>query len=269
MFKLKLRTDTALGRFRSVLLLVLVVTVAISALVAIFGVVSDAFGDALWRVVSTSSLLAVLSFAVLLQTFSLPRARLVDRANSAVGIPAAIGSGFIAFDSLYEWRLMDTWFGGDQGGRVTSTVVSLALAAAGFGLLLSVNKSARSVRSALVTGGLVWVLWLFNFLNTWFPRLFNRLVEEKWGEYWEMHPFWQKFVSVIGILLGAMAVVTFVLELIGVAHARREAEGLTRLVGIDVQLPPDVRELVAAGAANAGVSEAEFIASLVAASVRP
>ena len=124
------------------------------------------------------------------------------------------------------------------------------------------------MRSALITSGLLWTVWLFVFFNTWFPSWFNQMVMQPWGVYWEMSPFWQKFITVVSILLAAMAVVTFVLELVGAAHARREAEGLTRLVGIDVQLPEDVRNEVAARAARAGITEAQLISDIVTSELR-
>lgn len=263
MFRLKLKTDTALGRFRSVLLVFLVTTVSISALISIFGVVTDSFGDALSRVVATSSLFAVLSFAVLLQTFSLPRGRVVDRVNATLGIPATAFTGFTALDGLYDWRALDTWLGNQLAERVIVTFLAITLVTSASGLLLHVSRSKRSIRAAIFTSVLAWLLWLFTVLNNWFPDFFNRTVEYEWGSYQELHPFWQRSMTVVGILLAAMAVITFVLELVGIAHARRDAEGLTRLVGIDVELPADVRAQVAELAAAEGVSEAQYIARLV------
>ena len=263
MWKLKLKTDTALGVFRSALLVVLVLTVSISALVAIVGVLTDSFGQSLWKVVSTSGILAGLSFAILLQTFSLPRNRWLDKLNSAVGIPAATVTAFFIFDALYEWRRMETWFAPELRDKVTATFVIVFLSTSALGVLLSVSKSARSVRAALVTGGLLLVVDAWSLVNTWYPDAFNQVHHNQWGDYSEMIPFWQKFITIVGILLGAMAVLTFVLELVGLAHARRAAEGLTRLRGIDVELPEDVHARLAELASAAGISENELAAQLL------
>lgn len=269
MFKLKLKTDTALGLFRSILLIVLTIAVTISAAIAVVGVLTNVFGDTLWRVVATSGIIAGLSFAILLASFSLPRQRLIDRLNTALGIPAATITAVFAFNGLYEWHWAENLFSDTRLGQLTSTFVTLMLACAGFGLLLNISKSVRSVRAAIVTSSIMWALSIFMILNTWVPSLFSRRVENQWGGYDELLPFWEKTFTILGILLAASAVVTFVLELVGIAHARQNALREKLGVGIEVVLPDDIQALVKAIAHERGITEAELIADFVRADVQP
>lgn len=259
MWKINLRAATALGRFRSALLLVLSVTIVIAAVIAIVGVLTQ-FGEQMWKVVGTFGVTALISFAMLLQTFSLSRGRAIDRINGMVGIPVSLLSYFAMVDGVWDWQILYRLFGSDWElyGKVIQPIAMLALVTAGYGLLLNVRHHALAVQTALATQGFAAVVWLWATLNTWFPKLFTETVVNEWGSYQEPTRFWQSFIIITGILLGAFAVLTFVLELMGIARSRAG-----QVTGLALQLPADAAALLHAAAQSVGKSDSDYAGQLL------
>lgn len=264
MWKINLKAGSTLGRYRSALLLLLAVTIVVAAVIAIVGVLTQ-FGDQMWKVVSTFGITALIAFAMLLQTFSLSRERLVDRANVIVGAPVAAFTSFAMVDASWDSQLLYRLLGSDWDvyGKVVLPIALLTTLTAAFGLLLNVRHHPLAVRTALASEVLAVVVWLWSSLNAWFPKLFTEQIVQSWGISEEPTRFWQSFIIIAGILLGAAAVLTFVLELVGLARARAHPAG-----SVVVTLPAESLAALTNAAQAAGKSAEELAGQLLTASLR-